>query len=64
MHVAFARWHVERGFEDAKGELGFVHEPVRAYVDRFVACVLANPPTDRPAGYLRRPEEIRLASNR
>lgn len=31
MHVAFSRWHVERGFEDAKGEIGFDHFEVRNY---------------------------------
>ena len=46
----------------AKGELGFTHEPVRSYVERFVACLLCNPPPDRPAGYQRRGEELRLAA--
>lgn len=29
--VAFARWHVERSFEDAKQEVGFDHFEVRGY---------------------------------
>lgn len=29
--VAFARWHIERLFEDAKGEIGFDHFEVRTY---------------------------------
>lgn len=46
----------------AKTDLGFTHEPVRAYVERFAAALLANPPADRPAGYRRRAEELRLAA--
>jgi SRSO17 transposase len=32
LHVAFSRWHVERCFEEEKGELGFSHFEVRNYV--------------------------------
>jgi len=31
LFVAFSRWHVERLFEDAKGEVGFDHFEVRCY---------------------------------
>ena len=29
--VAFSRWHIERLFEDGKGEVGFDHFEVRKY---------------------------------
>lgn len=32
LHVAFSRWHVERVFEDAKGEIGMDHFEVRGYL--------------------------------
>jgi SRSO17 transposase len=31
LYVAFSRWHIERLFEDAKGEVGFDHFEVRCY---------------------------------
>ena len=31
LHVAFSRWHIEREFEDSKGEVGFDHFEVRGY---------------------------------
>jgi len=31
LHVAFSRWHVERLFEDAKGQVGLDHFEVRKY---------------------------------
>lgn len=31
VHVAFSRWHVERCFEDTKGEIGMDHFEVRNY---------------------------------
>lgn len=31
LHVAFSRWHVERCFEDQKGEIGLSHFEVRNY---------------------------------
>jgi len=31
LHVAFSRWHIERGFEDGKGEIGLDHFEVRKY---------------------------------
>jgi SRSO17 transposase len=31
LHVGFSRWHVERCFEDGKGELGLSHFEVRNY---------------------------------
>lgn len=31
LHVAFARWHIERCFEDDKGEIGLDHFEVRNY---------------------------------
>ena len=32
LHVAFKRWHVERLFQDAKGQIGMDHFEVRCYV--------------------------------
>jgi len=32
LHVAFSRWHIERCFEDDKGEIGLDHFEVRNYV--------------------------------
>lgn len=31
VHVAFCRWHIEREFQDAKGQIGFDHFEVRRY---------------------------------
>jgi SRSO17 transposase len=31
LHVAFSRWHIERIFEDGKGEIGMDHFEVRRY---------------------------------
>ena len=31
LHVAFRRWHIEREFQDAKGQIGFDHFEVRRY---------------------------------
>jgi SRSO17 transposase len=31
LYVAFSRWHIERLFEDGKGEVGFDHFEVRCY---------------------------------
>ena len=31
LHVAFSRWHIERVFEDGKGEVGLDHFEVRNY---------------------------------
>jgi len=32
LHVAFSRWHIERIFEDGKGEIGLDHFEVRHYL--------------------------------
>jgi SRSO17 transposase len=32
LHVAFCRWHIEREFQDAKGQVGFDHFEVRRYL--------------------------------
>lgn len=32
LHVAFSRWHIERAFEDAKGQVGMDHFEVRRYL--------------------------------
>ncbi len=40
LYVAFSRWHVERLFEDAKGEVGFDHFEVRSYVSLIRHMVL------------------------
>ena len=31
LHVAFSRWHIERIFQDGKGEVGLDHFEVRNY---------------------------------
>jgi nucleoside-diphosphate-sugar epimerase len=49
--------------ERARRELGFLHQPVRSYIGRIVACFLAHPPVDRPEGYRRRREELDLAED-
>jgi len=42
LYVAFARWHIERVFEDAKGEVGFDHFEVRNYLSLKRHLVLTN----------------------
>ena len=32
LHVAFSRWHIERSFKDAKGQVGMDHFEVRRYL--------------------------------
>ena len=32
LHVAFSRWHIERVFEDANGQVGLDHFEVRNYL--------------------------------
>ncbi len=41
----------------ARRELGFVHEPLDAYLGKIVASFLAHPPADRPEGYALRDAE-------
>jgi SRSO17 transposase len=40
--VAFSRWHIERLFEDGKGEVGFDHFEVRCYRSLMRHLVLTN----------------------
>ena len=40
--VAFSRWHIERLFEDGKGEVGFDHFEVRCYRSLVRHLVLTN----------------------
>lgn len=42
LYVAFSRWHVERLFEDGKGEVGFHHFEVRNYKSLTRHLVLTN----------------------
>ena len=42
LYVAFSRWHVERLFEDGKGEVGFDHFEVRSYTSLIRHLVLTN----------------------
>ncbi len=44
----------------AKAELGFRHEPLGSYLDKIVACFLAEPPAEAPPGYEHRGAEIGL----
>ena len=46
----------------ARRELGFVHEPLDAYLGKIVASFLAHPPGDRPPGYADREIERAAAS--
>lgn len=42
LYVAFSRWHIERLFEDGKGEVGFDHFEVRSYKSLIRHLVLTN----------------------
>jgi nucleoside-diphosphate-sugar epimerase len=46
----------------AAAELGFRHRPLSEYLPAIVAHFLASPPPDRPANYLHRPLELKLAT--
>ena len=41
LHVAFSRWHIERVFEDGKGEIGLDHFEVRRYLPLIRHLVLS-----------------------
>lgn len=41
LHVAFSRWHIERVFEDGKGEIGLDHFEVRGYLSLTRHLVLS-----------------------
>jgi len=41
LHVAFSRWHVERVFEDAKGQVGLDHFEVRNYLPLMRHLILS-----------------------
>jgi nucleoside-diphosphate-sugar epimerase len=45
----------------ATRELGFRHAPLERTLGAAVASFLAHPPADRPKGYARRADELRLA---
>jgi nucleoside-diphosphate-sugar epimerase len=45
----------------AARDLGFRHGPLERTLHAAVSSFLANPPADRPAGYARRADELRLA---
>ena len=42
LFVAFSRWHIERLFEDGKGEVGFNHFEVRCYRSLMRHLILTN----------------------
>ncbi len=42
LYVAFSRWHVERLFEDGKGQVGFHHFEVRNYTSLIRHLILTN----------------------
>ncbi|HET8541847.1 MAG TPA: NAD-dependent epimerase/dehydratase family protein [Anaeromyxobacter sp.] len=46
----------------ARRELGFVHEPLEAYLGKIVASFLAHPPPDRPDAYASRETERAAAA--
>lgn len=41
LQVAFSRWHIERSFQDAKGQIGFDHFEVRRYLPLVRHLVLS-----------------------
>ena len=41
LHVAFKRWHIERAFEDAKGQVGMDHFEVRRYLPLMRHMILS-----------------------
>jgi hypothetical protein len=44
LHVAFSRWHIERVFEDAKGEIGMDHFEVRGHLPltrHLILCMVS-----------------------
>ena len=45
----------------AQRELGFVHPPLRVYLDKVLASLLASMPPEPPAGYAQRPRELEFA---
>jgi len=42
LFVAFSRWHIERLFEDGKGEVGFGHFEVRNYLSLMRHLILTS----------------------
>ena len=57
LHVAFSRWHVERLFEDSKGEIGLDHFEVRQFLPlkrhlilSFVSLLFLEEQTERLRG--------------
>ena len=42
LYVAFSRWHIERLFQDGKGEVGFHHFEIRNYKSLLRHLVLTN----------------------
>lgn len=45
----------------AQRELGLVHPPLRAYLDKVLASLLATWPNEPPASYAQRPRELEFA---
>ncbi len=41
LHIAFSRWHIERAFEDAKGQVGMDHFEVRRYLPLMRHMILS-----------------------
>ena len=58
------RWKSFLDPDRAKRELGFVHPPLRAYLDKVVASLMAHLPAEPPATYAQRPREIEFARGR
>jgi len=48
----------------ASRELGLVHPPLREYMDKVIASLLASWRDDPPAGYAQRPRELQFARGR
>jgi len=55
------RWKSFLDPERAQRELGFVHPPLRVYLDKVVASLLAGWPAKPPASYAQRPRELEFA---
>ena len=45
----------------AKLEIGLAHPPLRVYLDKVIASLLASMPSEPPPGYAQRPRELEFA---
>lgn len=57
-----SRWMSYLDPARARGEIGFTHRPLAAYLDSIVASFLAHPPPAPPEGYAQREAERRISA--